>query len=300
MDYIHSGKTVSQCSRHFDIPESTVRYWRNKFNPHNLSSLEDGSRKPYNVRRSNVPIDVVERVVELRSTICRGWAKDKLQTKLKAEGITVGQSRIQKIINSSGLKRLPAQRKRIQRKNRQHMYAVPKEVLKQPGGLVYLDVKHLTLPGGNKVYQFTAIDHATRILAVKTYSRITSICTVMFLDQITKDYPFDEIQYVGTDNGSEFLGLFDQELKNRDIQHVFSSPRSPKQNPFVERVIRTIIEEVYYFQGLEVTREQQQQVLDEYVNVYNTQRPHRSLEMRTPIEEYCRLKTLHSCSHTIS
>lgn len=300
IDYIQSGNTVSKCSRHFDVPEPTVRYWYKKFDPNNLSSLENSSRRPHKIRRSTVPRHVTNRVIELRSTVCKGWAKDKLQVKLKAEGINIGQSRIQRIINEAGLKRLPAQKKRIKRRNRRHVYAVPREVLKQPGGLVYLDVKHLNLPGGVKAYQFTAIDHATRILATKTYSRITSTCAVLFLEQLMTDYPFDEIQYIGTDNGSEFLGVFDQELKDRGIQYVFSSPRSPKQNPFVERVIRTIIDEVYYFRGLEITREKQQAVLDEYVKIYNTQRPHRSLQMRTPHEEYCRLIRLRSCSHTIS
>ncbi len=173
------------------------------------------------------------------------------------------------------------------------MYAVPKEVLNQPGGLVYIDVKHLYLPGGLKVYQFTGIDHATRLMRIMLSSGISSLSGRNFLNYLQKEYPFESIQYLGSDNGSENLGLLDKELERRKIVHVFSSPRTPKQNPYVERAIRTVIDEVYYYQGLEISMKEQQEKLNEYVKIYNEIRPHHSLEMRTPKEEYDRLKRLH-------
>lgn len=206
---------------------------------------------------------------------------------LGKEGIYIGQGRIQKIINEAGLKRVPnGKRKYYKRKNRRHMYAVPKRVLEQPGGLVYMDVKHLYLPGGQKVYQFTVIDHATRLISIKLFSRITSRCGRMFLDYIQKNYPFENIQYLGSDNGSEFLGELDNELEKREIVHVFSSPGCPKQNPYVERAIRNVIDEVYIYEGLEVSMSKQQDRIDEYVKVYNEERPHHSLNLKTPYEQY--------------
>lgn len=293
MDYIDEGNSVNKASRHFDIPEPTIRYWRERYNPYNLQSLEDKSKRPKNVRLCELDIEVVQRVIDLRTKY--HWGKVKLQVLLNREGINIGQTRIQKIINTTGLKRIPAsKRKYIQRKNRRHMYAVPRDVMKQPGGLVYLDVKHLTLPGGLKAYQFMGIDHATRMMRAKVYARITSLSGKEFLDYLKQEFPFEHIQYIGSDNGSEFLGLFDKELELRGIQHVFSSPRSPKQNPFVERVIQTVIKEVYEYDGLEATRERQQEVLDNYVTVYNEIRPHHSLGLKTPMEQYIILSTPNS------
>lgn len=287
VDYIARGNSVLKASRHFDIPEATIRYWYKKFDPWNLSSLEDKSKRPHKTRRTPVTLEQAQRVIELRTGKYKGWGKVKIQRRLKKKRIYIGQSRIQKIINEAGLKRIPAAKKKYyRRKNRRHMYAVEKAVREQPGGLVYLDVKHLYLPGGKRVYQFTAIDHATRMIRIKLFSRITSRCGRMFLDYLQEEYPFERIQYLGTDNGSEFLGELDEELEKREIIHLFSSPASPKQNPFVERVIRSVIDEVYYYKGLEVTREEQQNVLDEYVNIYNYERPHWSLELRTPIEQF--------------
>lgn len=284
MDYIDKGNSVRKASRHFDIPEPTVRYWRKRYNRWKLKSLEDLSRRPNRVQTSNVPFEVVEKVVDLRQKY--GWGKVKLQVLLKREDIHVGQTRIQKIINQTGLKRLPKKGKTKLRKNRRHMYSVPKEVLTQPGGLVYLDVKYLSLIPGKYVYQFTAIDHATRMLRVKLFTRITSRCGKLFFKYLDKHFPFDKIQYIGSDNGSEFLGELEKELEKRKITHVFSSPRSPKQNPFVERVIKTTIEDVYKRKGTEINMKKQQMILDKYVRIYNRIRPHESLNLRTPLEEY--------------
>ena len=83
MDYINKGNNIAKCSRHFDIAESTIRYWYARFDPNNLSSLENRSKRPKNVRKCEVPFKDIERVVELRQKY--RWGKVKLQKILKKE-----------------------------------------------------------------------------------------------------------------------------------------------------------------------------------------------------------------------
>lgn len=288
MDYLNQRHSVLQASRHFDHPESTIRYWKHRYNPKDLQSLEDKSRRPHRIRQCEVSWYVQKQIRQLRKEHM-AWGKVKLQRELKKGGIQVGQSRIQEIINRHDLKRPPGKKRTGKRRNRRHMYSVPPKALKTPGGLIYMDVKHLYLPDG-RVYQFTALDHATRVLFVRLYTRITSRCGKDFFEQIQKTFP--HIQYVGSDNGSEFLGELQKELDRQKIPHVFSSPRSPKQNPFVERVIRTIIDEVYLVRGTAHDTKAQQEVLDAYVEEYNSHRPHWSLDLRTPMEQLRLLNTL--------
>ena len=278
IDYIEEGNSVLKTSRHFDIPEPTVRYWYHRYNKYNLKSLINTSRRPHKTRTTIQPMEVIQRVIDLRRKY-PSWGKLKIQYLLKLEGINVGQSRIQKIINSNGLKRMKGIRVRRMRRNRKHMYTVPPRVKKQVGGLVYLDVKHLQLPE-KRVYQFTAVDHHSRYLYCKIYEKIRASSTVEFLNSL----PFRKIKYIGTDNGSEFLGVFDQELKKRRIKHVFSSPHSPKQNPFVERVIKTIIQDFYEIEGTSYDMEKQQERLDMYVKEYNEVRPHQALGLKPPVK----------------
>ena len=280
MDFLDGGHTFAEASRHFFEAESTIRFWRKRYNRYKPSSLENHTSRPHNTRAMYVPAGILEKIKEIRKPYRVG--KVKLQDELKEQGIIIGQSKIQKLITMMNLKRHKKVHKRIKRRNRKHMYTVPKDMYKTPGGLVYLEVKHLLLPGGLKAYQFVAIDHATRYLATKIYSRITSPSTVEFLGYIQKQEPFTNILYIGTDNGSEFLGDFEKALKEKQILHVFSSPRSPKQNPFVERVIRTIIEELYLQQGLAITREELNDKLQKYVTYYNTKRRHFGLNLLTP------------------
>ena len=286
MLYIGSGKSVAQCSRHFDIPVRTIWYWLKRYNISKPRSLENKSRRPHRRRYCEVSLNDRVRVKELRKRY--PWGRKKLQKLLQKEGIYIGRSRIQLLINGYGLKRVRKKRK-YKRTNRRHMYSVPREYLNIPGGLVYFDVKHLGLPGGQRVYQFTSIDHATRTLFVKIFPRITSKCGKEFFLYVKERLRVTKISYVGSDNGSEFLGSFQKVLSEHNITQVFSSPRSPKQNSYVERVIRTIIEDLYTFDGIEISIDKQQEVLEEYMFRYNKIRPHESLDMDTPYERYVKL-----------
>ncbi len=287
LDYLTSH-SIAQASRHFDTPEATIRFWKKRFNPYRPSSLENRSHRPIHCRYSPLVWRIQEQIIELRKKY--KCDKVKLQCKLRKLGIVVGQSRIQKIINQAGLKRIRKKRSPI-RRNRNHMYSVPAENKFRPGGLIYLDVKHLQLSGGNRAYQFTAIDHATRYLFLKSYKRIRSQETVAFLEYVQKQIPFERVEYIGTDNGSEFLGEFEKALKEKQILHVFSSPRSPKQNPFVERVIRTIIDEHYRYKGIAPNVEELNMKLEQYVRSYNTEREHYGIGLRTPQEQLAMLQS---------
>lgn len=290
MDYIDSGNSVAKASRHFDHPYSTIKYWRDRYNRYDLSSLDDKSSKPHKVRESCLTRDEKSLIIHARMYDLPGAGKKTLQRFIQNEyGVTFGRSAIQGVINEAGLKRVKRVRpRRKQRVNRKHMYTVPKKYLSIPGGLVYLDVKHLKI-SRKRYYQFTAIDHATRIMKARMYRSITSQSTVEFINYLSKEFPFKNIQFIGTDNGSEFFGDLTEYEKEKKLNHVFSSPASPKQNPYVERVIRTIKDDLLDRYGLEDTVKLQQEALESYVWKYNNKRPHQSLNLLTPMEMYAKL-----------
>lgn len=66
-----------------------------------------------------------------------------------------------------------------------------------------MDVKILTFKGksGEKVrrFQFTAIDDATRVRALKIYEKHTQVSAIDFVDHIIKTFPF-RIREIRTDN----------------------------------------------------------------------------------------------------
>ena len=80
-----------------------------------------------------------------------------------------------------------------------------------PGHHVQVDVTFLKLVGkdgrATRRYQYTAIDDATRIRALKVYTRHTQKNAMHFLDYVIKRVPF-RMHTVRTDRGHEFQVQF--------------------------------------------------------------------------------------------
>ncbi|WP_158502666.1 helix-turn-helix domain-containing protein [Thermacetogenium phaeum] len=57
---------VTVTCRRFGISRSTYYRWKKRFNPNNLGSLENRSRRPKNVRKPTWSVRLVERIRELR------------------------------------------------------------------------------------------------------------------------------------------------------------------------------------------------------------------------------------------
>jgi putative transposase len=88
-----------------------------------------------------------------------------------------------------------------------------------------------------------------------------------------------------SDNGSENLGEFEEQLKRDGIPHFFSYPNCPKINTYIERYNRTVQEE-FIDNHLDIIHDKIlfNKELADYLIFYNTQRVHKSLGNKTPID----------------
>ncbi|GAB6078483.1 integrase core domain-containing protein [Hydrogenobaculum acidophilum] len=86
------------------------------------------------------------------------------------------------------------------------------------------------------------------------------------------------------------MGEFDKYLNEIGIEHYYSYPRTPtsmprnKTNGNVERVIRTIEEELWFIEGVDYPIDHLNNLLRKYIDKYNFIRPHWALDYRTPGE----------------
>jgi putative transposase len=89
------------------------------------------------------------------------------------------------------------------------------------------------------------------------------------------------VRFLIHDRDAKFCGPFDEVLRSEGIRVIRTPIRSPKANAFAERFVRTVRCEL-----LDLTlicgRRHLDHVLRRYAEHYNTQRPHRSLQLRTP------------------
>ena len=97
-------------------------------------------------------------------------------------------------------------------------------------------------------------------------------------------YP-SKILSIQTDNGSEFLGMFEEHLTKKGIKHYFTYPRYPRINGVIERFNRTLQEE-FVDPNLNLIHNQEEfnKRLADYLIFYNTKRVHQSLDYETPMD----------------
>ena len=143
-----------------------------------------------------------------------------------------------------------------------------------------LDVRPLP---GVVLKHYTGRDLASRWDVVAVYTRATATTATSFLGQLIDRMPF-EVRAIQVDGGSEFAAEFEQECQRRGLRLFVLPPRSPKLNGHVERAQRTHTEEFYEIYDGDLQVGPLNRALLRWEQVYNTVRPHQSLEYLTPYE----------------
>ncbi len=147
-----------------------------------------------------------------------------------------------------------------------------------PGERVQMDTCTIA-PG---CYQFTAVDDFTRYRVLAVFPRRTANNTLQFLEQVVEEMPFP-VQRFQTDRGREFFAVCVQEwMRGNSIKFLPIKPRSPHLNGKVERSQKTDLTE---FWAVTSPKDAELELrLVEWQHYYNWQRPHGSLNGKTPME----------------
>jgi transposase InsO family protein len=100
--------------------------------------------------------------------------------------------------------------------------------------------------------------------------------------QIVEAFPWDEApRYLLRDRDSIYGARFRRRVTSLGIEEVLTAPRSPWQNPYVERIIGSIRREC--LDNVIVLNERHlKRVISNYLDYYHRWRTHLSLEMDTP------------------
>lgn len=295
--YQSHGRNARLTCRHFGLSPDVFYRWKGRYHPHQLGTLEDDrvTRTPRRLRQPETDPVIVARIQELRETYPR-WGKKKLWKLLAREGLLTSVSTVGRTLTR--LRRagrlhepaivtaaIAARARRRSRGNRPYAIRKPWDYdVTFPGDLVEIDTVHLTPFPGTKWYQFTATDVIAKHTARLVASRITATAAVRLLDAITERFPYP-IRAIQIDGGSEFRAEFERACQRRGMQLFELPPQSPKLNGQVERMQRTSREEVYDLQHFLTVTELNARLIEED-RIYNTIRPHDSLDLLTPEEYY--------------
>jgi transposase InsO family protein len=277
LQYAEVCRTVIQACREFKVPRSTFYEWKKAFKKGGKAGL--ARKKPAVINNPHkLAQDAVDKILHLRQTYKLG--PERIMWYLERyHGIKTSESTVYRTLVLNGMRRLPknSARRAI------HTRRYAKEV---PGHHVQVDVKFVTLRNfeGSRVrrFQYTAVDDATRIRAMKIYPRHHQQNAIKFIDDVIGKFPF-RIHTIRTDRGHEFQALFHWHVEDMGIRHVYIKPRSPQLNGKVERSHRTDQEEFYqlltYTDDVDLNKK-----LAEWERFYNFERPHGAFKGQTPYE----------------
>ncbi|MBN2244776.1 MAG: DDE-type integrase/transposase/recombinase, partial [Candidatus Aminicenantes bacterium] len=295
---------LGSCMDAYGVSKATIYRWKQLYDRSGkeLSSLIPKSRAPVNKRKMMAQREVINFIRDLRRDHYR-LGKEKIKPFLdkhcEEKGLkTISISTIGKILkrydlvhpkngrvyhnpSSKWAKRKVSYRDRVKKSPR----------IKEPG-YIQIDTMHRFIEG-IKTYIFNALDLYTRFQFSYAYRSSKSSDALDFLHKFQQVYPFKGgIKKVQTDNGSEFLGEFDNYLKKKKIKHLFIYPRCPKINSFVERANRTLNEEFLipypFYDDRDIDRFNKD--LMEHLIWFNTIRPHKALGNISPIDYVLKLK----------
>jgi transposase len=185
LEHAEASGDVSKTCRYFGVGRASFYRWRHALRAQGEAGLANKRSVPHN-HPNKTPTEVAEKVLHLRRKYHLGpqrivWYLERYH------GLRISDAGVYRILRRNGLNRLP----RGTRVRKVHTRRYNKQV---PGHHIQMDVKFLSLIGkrGEKVrrFQFTAIDDATRVRALKIYDRHTQANAIDFVDHVIGTVPF--------------------------------------------------------------------------------------------------------------
>ena len=269
---------------HFTLSLSTIRGWARQARREGMTNLYPKSRRPKTIHYQ-VPEHVVDVIYVLRKLF--GWGGHRIAAEIKARGIgSVSGQGVYNVFDRLGLSV-----KRYALKGLSDGIAYTRYEKKRPNEQWHIDLKHLTLTDGTKVYICIIIDDYSRYaLAAAAGSSPTS----EWVARVTQD----AITQAGrpgqmvSDNGREFvsawedvLTIFGHLLLAEQVTHKTTAPYYPQGNGKAEAFIQTLNRELLNKQPFE-TFDDLQVALDRYLTFYNNYRAHSALGWKPPVTRY--------------
>lgn len=261
------GHSYSQCriilkaKHNYETTIRTLKRWNQRLNAGNWD-FRDLSKRPKTIYYK-ISEKLKQQVIDLRNGT--GWGERKL-----ALYFPLSHTAINSILNQANLCReTKTRRKRIkwvrwQRKNPNSLWQID-----------HTDEQELF-----NCYTFSVLDDCSRYsLALVKLNRVTTNNVTHILDELIKKH--GKPRQILSDNGSAYGSTskhskFDIWCRRRGIQHIRTKVHCPTTNGKVERLFRTMDDELEFCDY----------DLEKFRLRYNHFRPHSSLDNKSPAEIY--------------
>lgn len=287
------GASVTDVARRYGVARQTVHDWLRRYANDGIGALADKSSKPASCPHQMSPY-IEARVVSLRRAH-PSWGPLTILYELEGAGLVPlpGRSSIYRALIRHGLIE-PGKRRRRRQDYKRWERSRSME-------LWQMDiVGRFHLKDGTELSAVTGIDdHSRYCVCCRLVLRATARPVCEALRWALKAYGCPS--QILSDNGKVFTArfgkgpgpvLFDRICHDNGIRHLLTAPYSPTTTGKVERFHKTL--RAGFFTPKDrvfPTIEEAQRALDEWVETYNTKRPHQSLGGRPPAERFLLART---------
>ena len=209
-----------------------------------------------------------------------------LRDQLARQGIRVGRRHVRTLMIRMGIEALAPQPGTSQAApgHKIYPYLLRKLAITRANQVWALDTTYIQMARGF-VYLTAVVDVASRrVLAHKVAITLEAVHAKEVIEQAFARYGTPEI--VNTDQGSQFTAVeFTDVALARGCKLSMDGRGAWRDNVFVERLWRSVKYERVYLKAYDGVSAAKADIAD-YLNWYNTLRPHSSIERLTPQEKY--------------
>jgi transposase InsO family protein len=284
---VRAGLPVTEVAERYGVSRQSVHAWLRRYRDEGPSGLADRSHKVRHHPWQIAP-EVETAICEMRRTHPK-WGPRRLVFEMDRRGHgTVTRSTVYRVLVRNGLIE-PKSRKRRRQDYKRWERPVPMQ-------LWQLDVTASAfLASGKEVKIVTGEDdHSRYCVIAKAVLRATArpVCQAFIEAMRTYGVP-DEVL---TDNGTVFTGrfikprpavvLFERICRENGITQRLTRPASPTTTGKIERLHKSLQDELLDDHGPFESLEALQSALDAWREEYNTDRPHQSLNMAFPASRF--------------
>ena len=214
------------------------------------------------------------------------YGSRQMVRQLRREGIEVGRHRVRRLMRLMGLEAI-YQAPRTSDPHPHHriyLYLLRKLKITRPNHVWCADITYIPVQRGF-LYLVAIMDWATRhVLAWRLSNTMDAKFCVEALNEALTKYGKPEI--FNTDQGSQFTSFdFTGILKKAEITISMDGRGRCMDNIFIERLWRSLKYEAVYLHEM-TDGFVAERVIDEWIDFYNTERPHSSFDGQTPAEAY--------------
>ncbi len=214
------------------------------------------------------------------------YGSRQMARQLRREAIRVGRHRVRRLMRLMGLAAI-YQAPRTSDPHPAHRiypYLLKGLAIDRPNQVWCADITYIPVQRGF-LYLVAIMDWATRhVLAWRLSNTMDARFCVEALEEALARYGPPEI--MNTDQGSQFTGsAWITTLTDAGVQVSMDGRGRYMDNIFIERLWRSLKYEAVYLHEL-TDGFKAEQVIDEWIEFYNTERPHSALAGQTPAEAY--------------